>query len=108
MNKNTTNEKTVSPVIDRIKIAIDMHLKNDCFVRQQDYSAPEPPQKLSPEAFLAWLAKQRKLAREVVLGDPRAGGSRRSERGCRLQFLERWPHEGHSSFERRCRFAGEL
>jgi transposase len=67
MNKNTTNEKTVSPVIDRIKIAIDMHLKNYCFVRQQDYSAPEPPQKLSPEGFLAWLAKQRKLAREVVV-----------------------------------------
>jgi hypothetical protein len=35
MNKNTTNEKTVSPVIDRIKIAIDMHLKNDCFVRSR-------------------------------------------------------------------------
>ena len=67
MNKTTTNEETVHPLVTRIKVAIDMHLKNYCFVRQQDYSAPEPPQKLSPEAFLGWLAKQLKLAREVVV-----------------------------------------
>lgn len=67
MNKNTTNEKTVRPVAARIKVAIDMHLRNYRFVRQQDYRAPEPAQKLSPAAFLGWLAKQLKLAQEVVV-----------------------------------------
>jgi hypothetical protein len=66
MNK-TTNAENVRPLINRIKVAIDMHLKNYRFVRQQDYTAPEPAQKLSPEAFLGWLAKQLQLAQEVVV-----------------------------------------
>lgn len=65
--KTTLNAENVRPIIKRIKIAIDMHLKNYRFVRQQDYSAPEPPQKLSPAAFFQWLAKQLKLAEEVVV-----------------------------------------
>src|SRR5438270_9278151 len=66
MNKHT-NETTVRPPVHRIKVAIDMHLKNYRFVRQQDYTAPEPAQKLSPEAFVRWLAKQLQLAEEVVV-----------------------------------------
>src|SRR5687768_8046027 len=62
-----TNEKTVRPVVDRIKIAIDMHLKSYRVVRQLDYTAPEPAQKFTPAAFLKWLAKQLTLAGEVVV-----------------------------------------
>jgi transposase len=62
-----TKQSTISPKVGRIKIAIDMHLKSYRVVRQLDYTAPEPPQKFTPEAFLRWLARQLTLAEEVVV-----------------------------------------
>lgn len=61
------NIESVEPVVTRIKIAIDMHLANYRVVRQLDHTAPEPPQKFTPEKFLFWLERQLKKAKEVVV-----------------------------------------
>lgn len=56
-----------SQPIRRIKIAIDMHLKSYRIVRQLDHTAPEPPQRFTPEKFYLWLPKQLALAEEVYV-----------------------------------------
>src|SRR4030095_14882403 len=50
-----------------IKIGIDMQRRNYRVVRQIDYSQPQPAQKVHPEAFCSWLAKQMRLAERVVV-----------------------------------------
>ena len=41
-----------------IKIAIDMHLRNDRVVGQIESSQPQPAQRFAPAAFYGWLEKQ--------------------------------------------------
>jgi transposase len=49
-----------------IKIGMDVDLRNAAFERQIDNSTPQPPQKVSREKFMAFVAQQKKLARRVV------------------------------------------
>jgi transposase len=62
-----TNNPTVPPTIDLIKIAIDMHAESYRVVRQCDYSVPQPPQRFTPREFDAWLRKQLTQAGRVVV-----------------------------------------
>jgi len=45
-----------------IKLGIDVHLDRYVVVRQIDGGAPQPPQRFSPEQFVAWAKKQAALA----------------------------------------------
>jgi len=45
-----------------IKLGVDAHWNEYVVARQIDEAAPQPPQRFSPEAFLAWAAKQATLA----------------------------------------------
>jgi hypothetical protein len=64
---NTDYESKVRGNIGLIKIAIDMHLRSYCVVRQFDHSAPQPAQKFEPEGFYRWLGKQQRVAQRVVV-----------------------------------------
>src|SRR6266568_2353987 len=48
-----------------IKLGIDVHLDRYVVVRQIDGGAPQPPQRFSPEQFVAWAKKQAALAEKV-------------------------------------------
>jgi transposase len=48
-----------------IKLGVDVHWREYVVVRQIDGTSPQPPQRFSPEGFIAWVAKQVKLADEV-------------------------------------------
>lgn len=48
-----------------IKLGVDVHWREHVVVRQIDGSSPQPPQRFSPGAFVAWVAKQVQLADEV-------------------------------------------
>ena len=48
-----------------IKLGIDVHLDRYVVVRQIDGAAPQPAQRFSPTAFLAWARKQTELAQQV-------------------------------------------
>lgn len=48
-----------------IKLGVDVHWREYVVVRQIDGASPQPPQRFAPEAFIAWAAKQVKLADEV-------------------------------------------
>jgi transposase len=41
-----------------IKLGVDVHWRQYVVVRQIDGGSPQPPQRFSPEAFLAWTARQ--------------------------------------------------
>jgi len=47
------------------KLGVDVHWREYVVVRQIDGTAPQPAQRFSPEAFVAWVAKQVQLADEV-------------------------------------------
>ena len=64
MNKEA--EKVLKKV-SLIKIAIDMHLRNERVVGQSESSKPRPAQRFAPEAFYGWLEKQGGLAERVVV-----------------------------------------
>jgi transposase len=64
---NIQTENKIESKIGTIKIAIDMHLRSYRVVRQVDYSAPQPPQKFSPDGFYRWLGKQIEAAEKVVV-----------------------------------------
>ena len=41
-----------------IKLGVDVHLREYVVARQIDGTAPQPAQRFTPEAFVAWAAKQ--------------------------------------------------
>lgn len=41
-----------------IKLGVDVHWREHVVERQIDGAAPQPAQRFSPEAFVAWVAKQ--------------------------------------------------
>lgn len=49
----------------RIKLGIDVHWQQYTVVRQIDDAVPQPPQRFTPEAFVAWAARQCQLADAV-------------------------------------------
>src|SRR5664280_788682 len=70
----TTNETQLTPTVAApqgvkphrlIKLGVDVHWREYVVVRQIDGTSPQPPQRFSPEGFIAWVAKQVKLADEV-------------------------------------------
>lgn len=50
-----------------IKIALDVHALSYMVCRQVDNSRLQPPQRMLPEQFVQWLAKQKGLADKVVV-----------------------------------------
>jgi transposase len=48
-----------------IKLGVDVHWREYVVVRQIDGASPQPAQKFTPDGFVAWVAKQAKLADEV-------------------------------------------
>jgi len=48
-----------------IKLGVDVHWRQHVVVRQIDGASPQPPQRFTPEEFVAWAKKQTELADEV-------------------------------------------
>jgi transposase len=48
-----------------IKLGVDVHWREYVVVRQVDGTAPQPAQRFSPDAFIAWVAKQVAVADAV-------------------------------------------
>lgn len=55
------------PLAEVIKLGVDTHLNSYSVARMFDGAAPQPSQNMAPEAFLKFVAKQKKLARRVVV-----------------------------------------
>jgi transposase len=66
---STESVTTASPEkpYELIKLGVDTHGGQYTFARMIDNLGSQPPQKLTPEAFLQFLQKQLKLARRVVM-----------------------------------------
>jgi transposase len=66
-NTNTQVQTQAQPRIKakRIKLGIDVHADSYRVVRQIDHATPQPAQKFTPAAFLAWAKKQLEQAEEV-------------------------------------------
>ena len=58
--------KAAEPEYQQIKLALDVHAGDLMVVRMVDGAKPQPPQKMTPERFLDWAAKQKAQAREVI------------------------------------------
>ena len=72
MNSTEENPTTASQVAPQgskphrlIKLGVDVHWREHVVVRQIDGTAPQPAQRFTPEAFVAWVAKQVQQADEV-------------------------------------------
>jgi transposase len=64
--KSTKSSETPNSKCDVAKIGIDVHAHFSVATRQFDGSKPQPPQKFTPAATVAWIKKQFELAHEVV------------------------------------------
>jgi transposase len=68
-NKTNTNtlptETQLNVKFSQIKLGVDVHADSYRVVRQIDSATPQPAQKMSPEKFLEFVAKQLKLAAQV-------------------------------------------
>ena len=62
MNKTT---ETITETYATIKLGIDAHAKWHYVARQLDGATPQPVQKMTFEGLRHFVAKQRRLAREV-------------------------------------------
>jgi hypothetical protein len=62
---NTKEERDVPELHATIKLGIDAHAKWFYVARQVDEATPQPVQKMTFEGLLCFVAKQRRLAREV-------------------------------------------
>lgn len=49
----------------QIKLGVDVHWRQYVVVRQMDGASPQPPQRFTPEEFVAWAKKQTQLGDEV-------------------------------------------
>ena len=58
--------QTTQVVYEQIKLALDVHAGDLMVVRMVDGAKPQPPQKMTNERFLEWVAKQKAQAREVI------------------------------------------
>ena len=64
-NTHEQNEAQSEKKFSQIKIGIDVHADSYRVVRQVDSATPQPAQKMRPEEFLEFVAKQLKLAEKV-------------------------------------------
>ena len=69
-NKTDTNtqpviESKTTPKFSQIKLGVDVHADSYRVVRQIDSATPQPAQKMSPEQFLKFAARQLLLAQQV-------------------------------------------
>jgi transposase len=64
---NTHGHSETNPAIkfSQIKLGVDVHADSYRVVRQIDSATPQPAQKMTPEKFLEFAARQLTLAREV-------------------------------------------
>ena len=53
--------------IELIKLGVDTHAGQYTFARMVDHQGPQPTQSMNPQDFLAFLARQKKLAQRVVM-----------------------------------------
>src|SRR6267143_1201541 len=58
-------EPKTAPKFSQIKLGVDVHADSYRVVRQIDSATPQPAQKMSPEQFLKFAARQRLLAEQV-------------------------------------------
>ena len=66
-NANTHSETTPSPArkFTKIKLGVDVHADSYRVVRQIDGATPQPAQKMAPQKFLEFAARDLELAEEV-------------------------------------------
>lgn len=62
----TKPDATAQPRYQQIKLALDVHAGDLMVVRMVDGAKPQPPQKMKPEGFLEWVAKQKAQTAEVI------------------------------------------
>lgn len=61
----TSSTNNTASKADTIKLGVDMHATFYYVTRQVDNGSPQPPQRFSPEAFVAWAARQKQISKEV-------------------------------------------
>ena len=64
-NTHSLIKPNTAPKFSQIKLEVDVHADSYRVVRQIDSATPQPAQKMSPEQFLKFAARQRALAQEV-------------------------------------------
>jgi transposase len=64
-NTHTKSELNRSEKFRQIKLGVDVHADSYRVVRQIDSATPQPAQKMAPEKFLEFAARQLELAEEV-------------------------------------------
>ena len=64
INSKAGLEQAASEV-QTIKLGLDVHAEFIVVVRMLDHSTPQPPQRFTPEKFLAWIPSQLKAAKQV-------------------------------------------
>src|SRR2546430_15966182 len=64
-NTHTAIEPKTKPTFSQIKLGVDVHAESYRVVRQIDSATPQPAQKMTPEQYLTFAAKQLTLAQEV-------------------------------------------
>src|SRR5215469_1767435 len=68
MNNLTSETKPqTSPKATLIKVSVDVHAISYSVVRQVDNARMQPPQRIKPEEYVLWVAKQRLMAQRVVV-----------------------------------------
>lgn len=65
--EHVSTAQSAAPRFDLIKLGVDTHAGQYTFSRMIDHQGMQPPQRLSPEAFIGFLADQLKLAGKVVM-----------------------------------------
>jgi len=64
-NTHPVIEPRTTTKFSQIKLGVDVHADSYRVVRQIDSATPQPAQKMSPEQFLKFAARQLLLAQEV-------------------------------------------
>ena len=61
-----TSNKHTDAQSEVLKLGLDIHKSKYVVVQQFDNESPKSPQRFTPEAFLEWIAQQRKRVNRVV------------------------------------------